>query len=155
MWAADIDGGLVHRDPVRDNARFLTLSGTDEQVMVLDQPAVLIQRTTAPEQNRRLVAAHLSAGVLKEWGGRVVVENHVNVARPLAASPILSPGSLNRLFATETIDRVLRCLSGSVAVSAYELEALPLSPGEILKQWSLLDGEEFIQAVATAYRPVS
>ena len=154
LWAADIDGGIVHRDPVRDNARFLTMSGTDEQVMVLDQPAVLIQRTTAPEQNRRLVAAQLSAEVLAEWGGRIAVENHVNVARPITASPVLSPDALNRLFATDTIDRVLRCLSGSVAVSAYEIEALPLPGREILKQWSLLKGDEFDQAVATAYRPV-
>ena len=152
LWAADIDGGVIHRDPARDDVRFLTLSGTDEQVMVLDQPAVLIQRTTAPEQSRRLVAAHLSAQVLEEWGGRIVVENHVNVVRPLTTSPVLSPESLNRLFATETIDRVLRCLSGSVAVSAYELGALPLPCDEVLKQWAQLDGEEFSQAVAAAYR---
>ena len=152
LWAADIDGGVIHRDPARDNARFLTLRGTDEQVMVLDQPAVLIQRTTAPEQSRRLIAAYLSAEVLEEWGGRIAVENHVNVARPLGASPALSAESLNRLFATETIDRVLRCLSGSVAVSAYELEALPLPRDEVLKQWSQLDGDEFNEAVAAAYR---
>jgi adenine-specific DNA-methyltransferase len=154
LWAADIDGGIVHRDPARDNARFLTMSGTDEQVMVLDQPAVLIQRTTAPEQSRRLVAAHLSAEVLAEWGGQIAVENHVNVARPVAADPVLSSDALNRLFATDTIDRVLRCLSGSVAVSAYEIEALPLPSCEILQEWSVLDGEEFDQAVAAAYRPV-
>jgi adenine-specific DNA-methyltransferase len=131
------------------------LSGTDEQVMVLDQPAVLIQRTTAPEQSRRLVAAHLSTEVLAQWGGRIVVENHVNVARPITASPVLSAAALNRLFATDTIDRVLRCLSGSVAVSAYEIEALPLPDGEVLRQWSLLEGEDFSRAVAAAYRPVA
>ena len=69
MWAADIDGGVVHQDPARDAVRFITLSDSDEKCMVLDQPAVLIQRTTAPEQGRRLVAAHLSTQVLKEWGG--------------------------------------------------------------------------------------
>lgn len=154
LWAADIDGGVVHRDRVRDSLRFLTLSGTDDSIMVLDQPAVLVQRTTAPEQNRRLVAAYLSVEILKEWGGRIVVENHVNVVRPLTDSPILSPESLNRLFATETIDRVLRCLSGSVAVSAYELEALPLPSSEVLREWSQLDSEQFDQAVTAAYLPV-
>jgi adenine-specific DNA-methyltransferase len=154
LWAADIDGGVIHRDRARDNVRFLTLSGTDEQVMVLDQPAVLIQRTTAPEQNRRLVAAYLNAEILAQWGGRIVVENHVNVARPVTGAPALSAEILYRLFATDTIDRVLRCLSGSVAVSAYELEALPLPSAEVLKQWSLLEGQEFPRAVAAAYRPV-
>jgi len=154
LWAADIDGGVIHRDRARDNARFLTLRGNDEQVMVLDQPAVLIQRTTAPEQNRRLVAVHLSADVLAEWGGRIVVENHVNVARPVAESAALSAEALNRLFATDTVDRVLRCLSGSVAVSAYELETLPLPCDEVLTQWSLLRGNAFNEAVAAVYRPV-
>jgi adenine-specific DNA-methyltransferase len=151
LWAADIDGGVIHRDSARDSIRFLKLRGNDAAVMVLDQPAVLIQRTTAPEQARRLVAAHLSAETLRAWGGRIVVENHVNVARPRVPAPSLSAEALSRLFATDTIDRVLRCLSGSVAVSAYELEALPLPPAHVLRQWSQLEGEQFSQAVAIAY----
>jgi adenine-specific DNA-methyltransferase len=154
LWAADIDGGTVHRDTARDDVRFLTLRGDDERVMVLDHPAVLVQRTTAPEQTRRLVAAYLSQETLDDWGGRVVVENHVNVVRPVFGSPTLSADVLTRLFATETIDRVLRCLSGSVAVSAYELEALPIPAAAVVEEWSLLDPQEFCRAVAAAYRPV-
>ena len=153
IWAADIDGGVIHRDPARDRHRFLTLKGSDEQVMVLDHPAILIQRTTAPEQHRRLVAAYLSAETLAGWGGRVVVENHVNVARPRASMPAVSAESLIRLFATDTIDRVLRCLTGSVAVSAYELESLPLPAAAVLQRWSQLDGEELHRAISGAYCP--
>ncbi len=152
IWAADIDGGVIHRDPARDSHRFLTLKGSDEQVMVLSQPAILIQRTTAPEQHRRLVAAYLSAEVLQDWGGRVVVENHVNVARPWTSKPALSAESLSHLFATDTIDRVLRCLSGSVAVSAYELESLPLPEAEVLERWAQLDDEHLTRAISDAYR---
>ncbi len=154
LWAADIDGGVVHRDRARDTVRFLTLRGTDSRTLVLDQPAVLVQRTTAPEQTRRLVAAYLAAEKLQEWGGRIVIENHVNVIRPLTVSPALSGEVLTRLFATDTIDRVLRCLSGSVAVSAYELDALPLPRAEILQQWATLAGDDFDEAVAAAYRSV-
>jgi len=154
LWAADIDGGVVHRDRARDTVRFLTLRGTDSRTLVLDQPAVLVQRTTAPEQTRRLVAAYLAAEKLQEWGGRIVIENHVNVIRPLTVSPALSGEVLTRLFATDTIDRVLRCLSGSVAVSAYELDALPLPCAEILQQWATLAGDDFDEAVAAAYRSV-
>jgi adenine-specific DNA-methyltransferase len=122
--------------------------------MVLDRPAVLVQRTTAPEQNRRLVAAPLTQQVLVEWGGRVVVENHVNVIRPVSGALALSPDILARLLATQTIDRVLRCLSGSVAVSAYELEALPLPEPGILEAWFETQAQEFDDAVARAYRPL-
>lgn len=154
LWAADIDGGVVHRDRIRDDVRFLTLRGNDDRVLVLDQPAVLVQRTTAPEQARRLVAAHLDQSTLDHWGGRVVVENHVNVLRPRISSLPLSAEALTRLFASETIDRVLRCFSGSVAVSAYELEALPLPSAEALARWSQIEGNDFNKAVAAAYRPV-
>lgn len=153
LWAADIDGGVVHRDPVRDSTRFLTLSGSDEQVMVLDEPAVLVQRTTAPEQVRRLVSALLDQDVLNQWGGRVVVENHVNVIRPTSTHPAITAEALARLFATDTIDRVLRCLAGSVAVSAYELNSLPLPAVEVLASWNKLTGEAFAHAVASAYTP--
>lgn len=155
LWAADIDGGEVHRDPARDSVRYLALSGNDERVMVLDEPAVLVQRTTAPEQSRRLVAAHLTADILAKWGGRVVVENHVNVVRPTALAPAVPADTVARLMATDTVDRVLRCLSGSVAVSAYELEALPLPDLAVLAQWTELPGEEFDHAVARAYRPLT
>ena len=41
----------------------------------------LVQRTTAKEQNRRLIAAELPASFIKKHGA-VVVENHVNMVRP-------------------------------------------------------------------------
>ena len=34
-------------------------------------------------------------------GGRIVVENHVNVARPNVAAPAISAETLNQLFATK------------------------------------------------------
>jgi len=153
LWAVDIDGGAVHRDPARDSLRYLTLGAKDADVLVLDQPCVLVQRTTAPEQQRRLNAAQLTPAALTEWGGRIVVENHVNLLRSTTTTPALSADLLTRLLATSTIDRLLRCLSGSVAVSAYELEALPLPARESLQRWESATAEELEHLVAEAYRP--
>jgi adenine-specific DNA-methyltransferase len=156
LWAADIDGSVIHRDQHRDHQRYLSLRGNDERIMVLTEPAVLVQRTTAPEQSRRLVAAPLTSEKLADWGGRIVVENHVNVVRPLSSSlfdSLLDVWNLWRLLATDIADRVLRCMSGSVAVSAYELEALPLPAAELVKSWSTLSDADFDHAVAAAYRP--
>ncbi|MBZ5623483.1 MAG: SAM-dependent methyltransferase, partial [Acidobacteriia bacterium] len=52
--------------------------------------------------------------------------------RPANAGPRVSPKVLTAFLNTEIVDRAFRCLSGSVAVSAYELEALPLPPPEAL-----------------------
>jgi adenine-specific DNA-methyltransferase len=153
MWAADIDGGVIHQDRARNALRWLTVRGTDENFMVLREPAVLVQRTTAPEQNRRLVAAYLDTDTLAAWGGAVVVENHVNVVRTEEEEPLVSARTLARLLSTDTLDRVLRCLSGSVAVSAYELAALPLPGADTLRELDTLDDHEFERRVAAAYSP--
>jgi adenine-specific DNA-methyltransferase len=152
LWAADIDGGILHRDAARDEMRYLKLRGEgDRKVMVLDGPAVLVQRTTAPEQRRRLVAVEVTDDDLARLGP-VVVENHVNVLRPKDGA-LISRAALARVLMTRTMDRVTRCISGSVALSAYELESLPLPPARTLASWESLEGEELEQAVARSYRP--
>ncbi|AEF42733.1 Eco57I restriction-modification methylase domain-containing protein [Hoyosella subflava] len=155
IWAADIDGGHLHRDAARDAMRYLALSQkSDPAVMVLDQPAVLVQRTTAPEQRRRLVAAQLTANDLGARHGRVTVENHVNVVRPIAPRPLLTAETLTRVLGTSTMDQVIRAISGSVAVSAYELEALPFPSTDIVIEWNELSGTELEEAVHNAYCPL-
>ena len=152
VWAADIDGGRLHRDKARDGIRFMRLRGNDDTVLVLDRPAVLIQRTTAPEQSRRLIVADLSEEDLRAWGGRVVVENHVNVLRPTLEKPLLTRATLVAVLSTGALDRVIRSLSGSVAVSAYEIESIPFPDAETLATWNDLRSEDLEGAVASAYR---
>jgi len=94
---------------------------------------VLVQRTTAKEQRGRLVAAVVPATVIRENGG-VVIENHLNMIRAASPSPRLAAHTLAAFLNSAIADRVFRCLSGSVAVSAYELEALPLPPPDQLDE---------------------
>lgn len=84
-----------------------------------------MQRTTAKEQARRLIAAELSAEFVFRHDG-VVIENHLNMVRPLHARPKVEPGVVAALLNSRALDEVFRCMNGSVAVSAFELEALPL-----------------------------
>lgn len=155
VWAADIVDGGVRATDARRNMRTVRLqSDTDRRTMVLARPAILVQRTTAPEQQRRLVAASLTEEDLKAWGGEVVVENHVNVLRPVG-SPLVSQRLLAELLATKTLDDVARCISGSVALSAFELESLPLPDASVLAEWETLTGPDLERAVDEAYRGVN
>lgn len=132
--------------------RYLTLrAASDRTVMCLSEPAVLVQRTTAPEQSRRLVVAHLGDADLAANRGTVVVENHVNVLRPTVADPLLSHAVLARVLSSPTFDRLMRCISGSVAVSTYELEALPFPSAEVVRRWNELD-DGLEHAIEDAYR---
>jgi adenine-specific DNA-methyltransferase len=89
---------------------------------------VLLQRTTAKEQARRLIAAEMSSAFLAKHGA-VTVENHLNMLVPTTSKPLVSPNLLSLFLNSVAADRAFRCISGSVAVSAYELESLPLPSG--------------------------
>ncbi|MGW3723197.1 Eco57I restriction-modification methylase domain-containing protein [Streptomyces sp. NPDC005133] len=151
IWAADLDGGELHQDPARDHQRYLHLRERDEKVLVLERPAVLTQRTTAPEQPRRLLAAALDAETLARWGGRVSVENHVNVLTAQRDDSELLPQILTALLDSEALDRLYRCLTGSVAVSAYELSALPLPAPDTLREWAKLPDDQLSAAINAVY----
>jgi adenine-specific DNA-methyltransferase len=100
-------------------------------------PCVLVQRTTAKEQARRLIAAEMPAQFIKKHGA-VVVENHLNMVRPIRSTrPQVSAAALAALLNSPIADEAFRCISGSVAVSAFELEALPLPAAEDM---AVIDG---------------
>lgn len=126
IWAEAIRANEFNFDyRSRASSPFVALE-RNQQYLLCTEPCVLVQRTTAKEQSRRLVACAVPEEFLNEWGG-IVVENHVNVLKG-TSSDVVSPGTLAAVLNTESVDELFRCLSGSVAVSATELHALPL-PG--------------------------
>jgi adenine-specific DNA-methyltransferase len=133
IWAEAIkpDGTFSWRAERRNHSPFFRLQEGDEWLTVR-QSCVLLQRTTAKEQPRRLIAAILPEALLRQHGA-VVVENHLNMIRPSTPMPRVAPEVLAAFLNSAAADAAFRCVSGSVAVSAYELEALPLpAPGDLL-----------------------
>lgn len=71
--------------------------------LVIGHPCVLVQRTTAKEQPRRLVAAVLPAAFIRAHGG-AVVENHLNMVRAVSRpSPSRSVSSRIGGFVPEQV----------------------------------------------------
>jgi adenine-specific DNA-methyltransferase len=113
---------------------------------VVTRGCILVQRTTAKEQHRRLISALLPQKDLDEAGGRVAVENHLNMVLPTSARPAVPVETLAAFLATDTADRVLRCINASVAVSATELEALPLpAPGDLVAAMASANPESAVR----------
>lgn len=125
VWAEAVtaDGRFIYRADKRNHAPYFKIKPGDAWLVVTD-PCVLVQRTTSKEQARRLIAAEMPAAFIGKHEG-VVVENHLNMVRANGA-PKASPGVVAALLNSGVADEVFRCMSGSVAVSAFELEALPL-----------------------------
>jgi adenine-specific DNA-methyltransferase len=93
---------------------------------------VLVQRTTAKEQKKRLIAAILPEDFIRKYDG-VVVENHLNMIRPSAGKPSIFPHVITAILKTRALDMTFRCISGSVAVSAFELNTLPMPSPDDMK----------------------
>ncbi|XBT44329.1 N-6 DNA methylase [Pseudomonas viridiflava] len=134
IWAEAItaDGRFVFRADKKNHAPYFELKPGDDW-LVTTKPCVLLQRTTAKEQSRRLIATALPADFLATHGG-VVIENHINMIRPITETPQVCAEVLGAFINSAAADRAFRCVSGSVAVSAYELESLPLPAPEDLEE---------------------
>ena len=126
IWAESVtaDGRFVFRAEKRNHEPYFRTCQGDDWLKV-STSCVLVQRTTAKEQSRRLIAAELPAAFIAQYGA-VVVENHLNMVKPIAGKPAVSAAAIAAVLNSGIVDQVFRCISGSVAVSAFELESLPL-----------------------------
>lgn len=125
VWAEAVtaDGRFLFRAEKKNHAPYFKVEAGDDW-LVVDQPSVLVQRTTAKEQPRRLIAAELPQEFVDKHGG-VIVENHLNMVRPTPSAKV-SAAAVAAALNSDVVDQLFRCISGSVAVSAFELEAIPL-----------------------------
>lgn len=126
IWAESItaDGRFEFKAERRNHAPYFRFQAGDDW-LVTDRACVLLQRTTAKEQHRRLIAAAIPEDFIKR-NGSVVVENHINMVRPIDDEPAIDARVVAAFLNSAGADRAFRCISGSVAVSAFELESLPL-----------------------------
>jgi adenine-specific DNA-methyltransferase len=131
IWAEAVtaDGRFLFRADKRNHAPYFKTEAGDDW-LVVDRGCVLVQRTTAKEQQRRLIAAELPQTFIDTYGG-VIVENHLNMVRASGASKV-TPGAVAAVLNSDVVDQIFRCISGSVAVSAFELEAIPLPPASAM-----------------------
>jgi adenine-specific DNA-methyltransferase len=138
VWAEAVtpDGRFAWRADKRDHVPYCEIRPGDEWMMVRNA-CVLLQRTTSKEQQRRLIAAPLPEEFVARHGA-VIVENHLNMIRAVGTNPPVSHVVLAAFLNSAAADRAFRCVSGSVAVSAYELESLPLPPPGDLETLSRL-----------------
>ena len=124
IWAESISAaGFAFSADKRNHAPYIKLR-KDQPHLITAKSCILLQRTTAKEQRRRLLSAVIPQKFLDQHGG-VVVENHLNIVYSVN-KPKVSPEAVSAILNSSALDRAFRSISGSVAVSAYELEALPM-----------------------------
>ena len=70
IWAESVtpDGRFMYRCEKRNHKPFFHLRAVKDEWLKVDRPCVLLQRTTAKEQRRRLIAAALPARFIQKYG---------------------------------------------------------------------------------------
>lgn len=138
IWAECVasDGyGRFEFKAVTRNHKAWFVPGLGDEPNIVRTACVLLQRTTALEQTRRLIAAELPQAFIDAHGGAVSVENHLNMVRPIPGRrPLVRAATIARLLNCEAVDLAFRCINGTPAVSAYELESTPLPDPAALRK---------------------
>ncbi len=87
IWAESVtsDGKLIFRADKKNHEPYFEIREVNEW-LITRAPCVLVQRTTAKEQHRRLIVAALPKSFL-DLHEAVVIENHLNMVRPTLDKP--------------------------------------------------------------------
>ena len=133
IWAEAVTSAcrFEWRSEKRNHAPWFEARLPKDNWLIVTQPCVLLQRTTAKEQARRLIAAELPEAFIHRHKG-VIVENHLNMVRAVVPAPRVPAAVIAALLNSAIVDAAFRCINGSVAVSAFELEELPLPPPAVM-----------------------
>lgn len=157
IWAEAVTsaGRFLWRSDRRNHAPWFLAKRPKDDWLIVTRPCVLLQRTTAKEQARRLIAAELPESFIRRHQG-IVIENHLNMVRATTERPSVPASVIAALFNSAAVDAAFRCINGSVAVSAFELEQLPLPAPPIMARLAQLisSGAPAIKIeamIATAY----
>lgn len=130
LWGECISpsGKFEHKSDKKNHAPWFKIESEKDNWLIVREPCLLLQRTTAKEQASRLIGAIIPIEFIDSFGG-VVIENHINMVKPIpGAEAAITLEALQLILKSRVIDTLFRMMNGSVAVSAYELEALPLPP---------------------------
>jgi adenine-specific DNA-methyltransferase len=140
IWSESVsqEGTFNLKSEKRNHRRFIKVRSNQDWLLTKKE-CIVLQRTTAKEQDKRLVAATLPKNLIKQFKA-LVVENHLNVILPIA--PEIPLNVLAALLNSKALNDAFRTISGSVAVSAYELESLPLPAPVTLKKLHILVSEK-------------
>lgn len=148
IWCTDIgQDGRFEFDRAEHSKRFVVIAKKDDGV-VLREPSVALQRTTAKDDSRRLIAAPIRGDVIKKYGG-YVGENHV-VFLLQTERAVCEVNLLAKILRSKTVDRLFRCISGSVSVSSSELAELCLPDPQVVHA-ALKRGESIESAISEGY----
>lgn len=112
-------------------------------------PSVVMKRTRPSDFDKFLLCCAVPDTFMSKYGG-FVGENHVIILEKRPDIDTLSPVLLCRVLNSEPVNLAYRCYSGTISISRYGLENMPLPDPAKIKQ-CLVDGLDINRAVYRSY----
>jgi len=125
VWATDVSRfHFCFGSAGESRPAFLAENRETERLATLG-PSLLVQRVTADEQARRIVASVTKGAGFR----RYFVENHLNVLQPSLRAPVALEFLLG-VLSSDVVEFMFRSMNGNTQVSATELNLLPIPRGK-------------------------
>ncbi|MGE4343644.1 MAG: class I SAM-dependent DNA methyltransferase [Geoalkalibacter sp.] len=121
---------------------------------LINQPAIVLQRTTNRRQAKRLIAGYIPKNMIDEYGS-LISENHTIVVYPLPdVEQKVSYEAMCRLLNSRPVDNRYRQVSGTVNVSVKLLKEMPFPPPMLIQNMlrDNLTPADFDDLVEDCYR---
>lgn len=150
IWASVIrpDATFDFEAPNRlRNARWYRPEEGDYSEFLTAKPAVLVQRTSNRDQERRLYAASVPENFRKKYPAGFIAENHVIVIEADRSRPIVPLSLLTRLLNSEVVNERFSAVSGSFSVSAKLLQQLALPDPQLIRKIERKRFEDTLRAL--------
>ncbi|HEX4962260.1 MAG TPA: hypothetical protein VF173_15600 [Thermoanaerobaculia bacterium] len=124
VWATDVCRFRFAFGSAGDSRPAFLADNPETEHLATYGPSLLVQRVTADEQARRIVAglARFSRPC------RYFVENHLNVLQPSPRTPVALEFLLG-VLSSDVVEFMFRSMNGNTQVSATELNLLPIPRG--------------------------
>lgn len=127
IWAEAIKPGgkfkFAYKNPENHYPYFRVNQSQD--YLLNTSACIIAQRTTSKEQNRRIAATIIPDHFFVKYKA-AVIENHINIIKPHVSHQAPSLEAILALLRSQAIDVLIRSINGSVAISAFELNCLPM-----------------------------
>lgn len=138
IWAEAVskDGDFQLKAEKKNHKKWFQSTEGDD-FLKTTKSCVLLQRTTSKEQEKRLITSVLPEDVLEKYTS-VIIENHLNMIIATVPDPPVNLKTLSIFLNSRVVNDAFTTISGSVAVSAYELESLPLPEPSKFKRLNTL-----------------
>ena len=126
VWATDVSRFRFRFGTAEETRPAYLAASRKTRDLATAGPSLLVQRVTADEQARRIVASRAPFSPRE----RYFIENHLNVLQPLdLLGQKADLGFLLGILSSDVIEFLFRSMNGNTQVSATELNLLPIARG--------------------------